>query len=387
MSRQPNPYRPGFNQAPHVLVGRDVVLASATEALAVAALDARTPRPVLLVGPRGVGKTVALAEIANRALEQHSWPTVHVEVRPRTPFTPDLVERVQIATTLLEGATATRRRRLRVSGGKVKAEPFGVGAEVDIVKTEDPSPAVPLERALVRCMEAAVDRKAGLVLTIDELQLADRRELADLAAVLQAHIPDAWPVVLIAAGLPTLREPTKSVTYLERAEWHELGLLSEPDSIDALRQPAQEAGRPMSAAAAHELAAAAGGYPYAVQVMGHHAWRASTGASRITRTHVRTAMPAAQADLAAGLYASRWDDASPRERDYLTALANLTTTAPAGVEVTGVDVAKRLGEGTREVSYLRDRLLKKGTLFTRGRVLQFVTPGMGEWIRDHATKN
>jgi DNA-binding CsgD family transcriptional regulator len=80
------------------------------------------------------------------------------------------------------------------------------------------------------------------------------------------------------------------------------------------------------------------------------------------------------------LYASQWDAAAPREREYLRALAELTASAPPGSEVTGADVARRLGEGTREVSYLRDRLLKKGTLFTRGRALQFVTPGMGEWV-------
>jgi hypothetical protein len=53
--------------------------------------------------------------------------------------------------------------------------------------------------------------------------------------------------------------------------------------------------------------------------------------------------------------------------------------------VTGADVARHLGEGTRDVSYLRDRLLKKGTLFSRGRALQFVTPGMGEWVLRQGT--
>ena len=66
--RQPNPYRPGFNQAPDVLVGRDEVLAAAREALDVAALDGRTPRPLVLVGSRGVGKTVLLGQIAAEAL-------------------------------------------------------------------------------------------------------------------------------------------------------------------------------------------------------------------------------------------------------------------------------------------------------------------------------
>ncbi|HET8596035.1 MAG TPA: AAA family ATPase, partial [Intrasporangium sp.] len=93
MSRVPNPYRPGFNVPPPTFVGRDGVLASVREALDVAALDGRTPRPLILTGTRGVGKTVALGEASALAQERLGWPTVHVEVRPRRPFTLLLLER------------------------------------------------------------------------------------------------------------------------------------------------------------------------------------------------------------------------------------------------------------------------------------------------------
>ncbi len=84
MDRQPNPYRPGFNQSPGVLAGRDEALTAVREALEVAALDGRTPRPLVLVGTRGVGKTVLLGEIAAIAAELHGWLTVSVEIRPGT---------------------------------------------------------------------------------------------------------------------------------------------------------------------------------------------------------------------------------------------------------------------------------------------------------------
>ena len=78
MARIPNPYRPGFNQAPTALAGRDVAIAAVTEALDVAALDGRTPRPVVFVGGRGVGKTVLLGEAAAIAADKHSCLTVPV---------------------------------------------------------------------------------------------------------------------------------------------------------------------------------------------------------------------------------------------------------------------------------------------------------------------
>lgn len=378
MTREPNPYRPGFNQQPAVLVGRDAILASADESLAVAAQDGHTPRPVILVGARGVGKTVSLNEISARALEELGWPTVHLELRPKTGFTPTLIERLYETTALLRGATVDRRGKLVITGGKVKAGAFGVGAEVELSPTRS-TPTLPLDGALARCMEAATQRQAGVVLTIDEMQLANQSELAGFAATLQAHVPDQWPLVVVAAGLPSVREPSKAVTYLERSEWHELGLLNRADTLAALADPARKAGRPMSDAAAEVLADAAGGYPYAVQVLGHHAWRVSAGSKTINTAQAVEAVQAAQRDLSAGLYAGRWNDASGKEKEYLRALAELTVSSP-GLVITGSEVAAHLGEGTRAVAYLRDRLLKKGTLFTQGRALQFVTPGMGRWI-------
>jgi hypothetical protein len=378
MARVANPYRPGFNQAPAELAGRQPVLAAAGEALDVAALDARTPRPLVLVGSRGVGKTVLLGEIAARAAETRSWLTVAIEVTPQRSFLPPLIERLQEAQALLEQAEPGRG--LAVSELRLRAGAFGMGGEVAFKprqRRRSEPPALPLEPALAAACRAALARDSGLVLAVDELQLAGREELGELAATLQQHVPDAWPLVVVVAGLPTIRESRRSVTYLERGEWHELGLLNHADSVRALAEPARTAGRPFARDAVDQLADAAGGYPYAIQVMGHHAWRASAGSEAITADHITQAVATAHQDLAAGLYAARWNDAAPREREYLRALAELTA---AKHQVTGGDVAARLGQPTSAVSYLRDRLLKKGTLFTEGRYLRFPVPGMAAWI-------
>ncbi len=84
-ARVPNPYRPGFNQSPVALAGRDAVLDGVEESLQVAALDGRTPRPVVLTGGRGVGKTVLLGAVAELAASRHGWLTVPIEVRAGTP--------------------------------------------------------------------------------------------------------------------------------------------------------------------------------------------------------------------------------------------------------------------------------------------------------------
>lgn len=378
--RNPNPYHPGFNQQPVVLAGRDGLLEDVTEALEVAANDQRTPRPILLIGPRGVGKTVTLGEIAELAGRNLAWPTVHVEATP-DDLLRNLTRRLIETTQLLEGeAPTTSKRRARIAGGKVTAAAFGVGAEIQLESiTESLTPAERLETTLRYAMETAIARDAGIVVTLDEIHTAGPADLGVFAAILQEHVPDRWPLVVVAAGLPSLRTnrgKRKLPTYLERAEWHDLGPLDLADATKALTGPAEQSARPMTTAAANELLNLCGGYPYAIQVAGHYAWRASTGATEITLAHAQQARPRIEADLEQ-LFKSRWADASERERTYLQAVAAVaTTTTP-----TGGAVARHLGVSTPEVSYLRERLIKKGTLYAGADgALHFITPGLGTWI-------
>lgn len=127
-----------------------------------------------------------------------------------------------------------------------------------------------------------------------------------------------------------------------------------------------------------QLGEASGGYPYAIQLIGHHAWRASTGAATIDVRHVRTAIRNAHEELAAGLYVGRWEDSSEREREYLAALAGLSV---ANERVTGGMVAADLMKTTKAVSWVRDSLIHKGTIFAEGEAIRFAIPGMGDWLR------
>jgi hypothetical protein len=375
MTSDRNPYRPGFNHAPVTLAGRDAVLDAVRDALAVAAEEARTPRPILLVGGRGVGKTVLLGEAAAIAAEEHAWITVPVEVRPQRPFTAELVERLAAARDLYRQVHPGQR--LTVSGAKVRATVLGVGAEVQWSRPAAADRAAPLDAALAEACLAARERSAGLLLTLDEVQSAKRAELADFTAVLQQHVPEQWPLVVVLAGLPSIRDTNRRVTYLERGEWHLLGLLDEQATARALREPAAQGGRPMTDTACRALTDASGGYPYAIQLLGHHAWRAASGAARIDAAHAASAIEAADAELRAGLYESRWYDASPKERGYLVALAGLVA---RGAASDGATVAAVLGRRAREVSYLRDRLIRKGTIFPGPEGLRLAVPGMAEWI-------
>lgn len=347
------------------------------DAIEVAVLDGRTPRPVLLVGPRGVGKTVLLTETAAIAGAQHGWPRVHVEARPETLFTPDLLAALARAHHLLEQPTT--RRALRAESVTLRAGLPGVGGEVRFARAteapEDPTPA--LRAALTELATLALARDSGFVLTLDEAHLATRRELAALAALLQEGTGARWPIVVVIAGLPPMRAPEHSATYFERGAWHEVDLLAPQDAVRALRLPAEAAGRPMDEDAAALLAQASGGYPYAIQLYGHHAWRTSAERKLIDLAAAEAALPRAQRELERGLYAARWMAASPAQRRYLATLAAL---AAAAQPTTARAVADALGRTPKQLSSTRDDLIKAGTLTVEGEALRFTIPGLSAYV-------
>lgn len=374
---QANPFRPGFNQAPPVLAGRSAVQAAALDALEAAARPGVTPRPLVLVGARGVGKTVLLGEVAAEAAAL-GWPTASIEVRQSGVLVAPLIERLGMITDTVRELPAGGR--LSIDTLTAKAGVLGL-VDVTVAAARKDSrgtaTAFALETALADCLEVLADRHSGLLVTVDEAQFTAREEMHELAATLQQHVPDGWPLVVSLAGLPSLRAGQRHVTYLERAEWHELGLLDRAATERALREPASAAGKPMDSDAVEPLVDASGGYPYAIQVFGSWAWRSARHDTRITREHALGAVTRGNEELGAGLYASRWGETSARGRSYLRAAARLFDEQG---RFSGGEVAERLGASAKELSYLRSRLLQQGTLYAYGRELRFAFPGMAAWI-------
>ena len=369
-----NPYRPGFNQTPEILAGRDDVIEDIVDALEAVAVDHFTPPPLLLVGSRGMGKTTLLAEAASRAGHQHGWPAVHVELEPSKPFTGELAAKLDTTAALVEQHGP--QRGLQAQSVTVQAKIAGAGGEVRFERA-DAERAGSLSESFPRLALLANERDSGFVLTLDEAHLADHAEMVEFAKVLQHATGQTWPVVTLIAGLPAMRAPDHTVTYFERGTWHELEVLDRAAATAALQGPASRAGRPMDDAAAELLAAAAGGYPYALQLLGRHAWRQSADQPQIDTDAAKRALPRAQRQLERGLYASRWEAAAPTHRRYLAAVAELIT---SGQPATSRAVADRQGKSTKELSKIRDQLIKYGTLTVQHDALRFTIPGMADYI-------
>ncbi len=379
MNEERNPFTPGFSRVPAVFAGRQEALGAFDEALSVAALDGSTPTPMVLVGPRGMGKTVLLHELSAKAAQDYGWPSIGAEARPRASLVEALQADVQRVLAVVE--EAPKQPKMRLAEVVLRAGVAGVGGEAHLSRGTAVSEDRNLRDSVELLVSKLADHDGGLVVTIDEAQNASQTDLAEVGELFQVATRSGWPLVSAIAGLPALR-PGKLPSYFERADWHLVGTLSLQATLHSLVVAAREAGRPFEADAVGELAAYTGGYPYAVQFYGHAAWRASHGAPSITREAVRTAEDDAYRRLSATLFPQRLEQASPREREYLRAVAELLA---EGQVPTGQAVAGRLGKSTQALAQHRDRLLTKGTLLAdEHHALRFFIPAMADYVLEQA---
>jgi hypothetical protein len=154
--------------------------------------------------------------------------------------------------------------------------------------------------------------------------------------------------------------------------------------------PAKDEGAEFHADALEAMYAATGGYPYFIQAYGKVAWDSAPG-SPITGEDIRVAAPEAEAELAVGFFGSRYERATPGEREYLRAMADAAQLVDQDAQgpdlddsesVTTASVAAVLKRKPQSLSVARDALLKKGLIYSaeRGRIA-FTVPHFGRYLR------
>ena len=363
-----NPYAPGAGAPPPELAGRD----SLREQIRVALERVRRGLPtrsVLMVGLRGVGKTVLLDRGRDDA-EAAGIQTLRVEA-PEGRSLPALLS-PQLRQALLRlsriaTAKATATRALRALAGfakalKVKFDDIEVGIDLDpeagLADNGD------LEHDLQALLEAvgaaARDGGTALVMFIDELQDVREEELAALITALHRCAQRKLPVALVGAGLPQLRgRMGKAKSYAERLfEFPEVGPLNADAAALAIEKPARDMGVDFEPEAVALIVERTKGYPYFLQEWGKHAWDVAS-ASPITAADVRAASAIAVAALDASFFRVRFDRLTPAEKRYLRAMAELGP----GPHRSG-DVAECLGRKVTSLGPTRSQLITKGMVWS-----------------------
>lgn len=368
MDPRKNPYAPGAGTVPPELAGRDEII----EKVAIALDRCRNglaSRGMLMVGLRGVGKTVLLTRLAQNA-EAEGFAVVSIET-PEKRSLPALITPALRATLLkldrMAAAGTLAKRALHVLGGFVGAMKvkygdleFGVdlGSEPGVADSGD------LEHDLIGLFEAvgsaAKEKKTALVFFIDEIQYIEEEQFAALIMALHKCAQKQLPVTLIGAGLPQLvGQAGRAKSYAERLfEYPEIGPLSEGAAREALESPATKLNVKFEKEALSKILAQTRSYPYFLQEWGKHCWDTAEK-SPITRWDVDFATKLAIAELDASFFRVRFDRLTPAEKKYLRAMADLG----AGPHRSG-DIAHLLHKEVQTVAPTRATLISKGMIYS-----------------------
>jgi hypothetical protein len=388
-----NPYAPGAGQRPPELAGRDIELRQFEIVLERVAAG-RPERSLVLSGLRGVGKTVLLNTLRSMAMKR-AWGTGKIEARPEQSVRLPIAQAMHSAMRELghrhrdddrveQFLAILKAFALRTSPNDRKGIRWH--PPVDVVAAKGRADSGDLEMDLIELFadaaDLANDLSVGVGLFVDEMQDVNTDELSALCAACHEISQQNAPLVVVGAGLPHLPAVlSASKSYSERLfRYIRVDRLAREACDRALIVPAETEDVEYDAEALDELYAQTDGYPYFVQAFAHATWDHAP-ASPITVKDVAVAAPEASAELTVGFFGSRYERATPAERDYMRAMADL------GVQtddhsVPTADVAAALRRKPQSLSPARDGLIKKGLVYSAERgTVAFTVPHFGKFLR------
>lgn len=382
-------YTPGAGHSPPVLAGRDDLLRDWHLVLnGVAAVGRVRAQDMVLAGPRGVGKTATLTAFAGLANDQ-GYEVVGLQaVTGQAGLVEALLQRARTRIADQAGPWKRARHAFERIGG-VSLSVAGVGTGVAIRQA---GAAVPMTdagnlAAALATLAAEVRRDApagGLLVTIDELQVASPADLALLAATLHRLNVDhpGAAVAFAGTGLPHTPETLRQagVTHPDRLfalEPIPLTLAAD-DATYAVVEAARQVGVLWEPSAAEAISTVSNGYPAHLQLFAHAAWTEAPGPNRITVADVEAAIPKVAKLIEQRTLGPRWDRIHDRQMEFLAALALL------GGRTSTAKVATALGRSTKDLSWIRDALIAEGDIYApkRGQIAMAV-PLLTRYVLTH----
>lgn len=361
-----NPFAPGAGCRPPALTGRDEIITTARVALK-RMLAGRHAKSMLLLGLRGVGKTVLLVNIEEIA-EEEGYLTVLFEVPEDRGLAEILVPRLFGLLYRLSGFEKARVLANRALGTlrsfasvfKVTYGAFEVGVEPEPGFAASGDLEIDLTDLLVAVGKAAKAAEKPVAIMIDEVQYLDETDLAALIVALHRIGQMGLPVMMFGAGLPQLAGLSGTAkSYAERLfDYPPVGALDRESAEQAIGGPIRQAGADIKRDALRIIVERTEGYPYFLQEWGSHAWDCAPS-SPVQKNDVDAATEKAVAALDKSFFRVRFDRLTPREQEYLRAMAELG----AGPHRSG-DVAATLGIHVTTAGPLRTGLIRKGMVWS-----------------------
>ena len=342
-------------------------------------------KSLIVVGLRGVGKTVLLVRFRDNALRQ-GFQVGLIEAREGQSLPALLVpalRKILLELNPIKAAGEKSRRALRALRGFMGVVKFKVNdLELGIEPLSGVADSGDLESDLgdlfVTVAEAAAEKNTAVALCIDEMQYLNPTEFSALIMALHKISQGTLPLIVVGAGLPQiLGLAGQSKSYAERLfDYPRVGALNDEDARQAIVRPAADMGVHFDDQALTKIIEVTKGYPYFLQQWGYEAWNLASG-SPITASDIDVATTKALRSLDENFFRVRFDRCTPSEKRYMRALADLGE----GAKRSG-DVAERLGLRVTSIGPTRSKLISKGMIFSpQHGETEFTVPLFDEYMR------
>ncbi|MEM6532390.1 MAG: ATP-binding protein [Myxococcota bacterium] len=361
-----NPFAPGAGSKPPELAGRDEIIQDANTALA-RALQGRPARSQLLLGLRGTGKTVLLNTIEERA-ESEGYLTAFIEAPEEKSLAEMLYPTLHQALrklSLVEEAkhlafSGMRALKSFASVFKIEAGNVSISVDAEAGAADSGDLEFDLAELFIRVGQAARAARQGVALCIDEVQYLRENELAALVVAIHRINQKNLPLIMFGAGLPQLAALSGDAkSYAERLfTFPAIGALQQEAARLAIRGPIVGEEEEIEDDALELIVEKTEGYPYFLQEWGYQAWNVASE-SPIRIEDVELASKTALNRLDDGFFKVRFNRLTPKEREYVIAMAEL-----GKGPYRSADVAERLGEPLQKLGPRRAQIINKGMIYS-----------------------
>jgi len=379
-----NPFAPSAGSRPPELAGRDAILDIARTSCC-RAVQGRNARSLLLLGLRGMGKTVLLNEIKKIA-EEEGLLVSKVEAPEGESLARLLYPEMRKVMRSLSNTEAARQIASRGLRGlrsfaalfkiAVAGVDIGVEPEPGLADTGDLQYDLPDLFRMIGGAAQAADK--GWILLIDEVQYLSEADLSALIVALHAMSQEGLPVLLTGAGLPQIaRLAGEAKSYAERLFLYQtVGALDPASAMQAIEKPILEEDASIEPEALQSIVDRTQGYPFFLQEWASVVWDTARG-PKITLSDVDVSYGETLARLDDGFFKVRIDRLTKAEVQFVKAMSELGD-GPYAMS----DIARSMGRKLQSLGPVRASIIAKAMIYSTDHgYLDFTVPLFADFIR------
>ena len=357
-------FSPTFGYKPQYIVGRDEEISVSVEGLASA--PGHRNRAVFLTGQRGMGKTVLLLELAERAKKMDFIP---IRVTAGEKMLDEIIEVIQIS-----GERYIKERKIPIK--TITAGVFGFS--IGFTFTEEIQKNYGFRTKLTLLCEVLTKHNKGVLFLIDEIR-ASSEEMREFATTYQHLVGDGMNIAVVMAGLPNAVSSVLNddiLTFLNRATKVKLNLLRISDVAACYYQALRDLNIKFTAEMLDAAARSTRGYPYLLQLIGYSILRLLKGENELTQTLVDIAVDNSIRILKEDVFLPCLNPLSAGDKSFLNAMSIDNNESLVS------EIRNRLNVDKSHVQTYRRRLIESGVIHSpsRGRVA-FSIPYLGQYLR------